>query len=45
VTANNLDSLKLFKNNGFTIIGEKKDWLRTIEGWTNEYLLQLVKSH
>jgi diamine N-acetyltransferase len=45
VTANNQASLHLFQNNGFEIIGVKKDWLRTVDGWTNEYLLQLIKKH
>lgn len=43
VTANNQASLYLFQNNGFKIVGEKKDWLRTVDGWTNEFLLQLIK--
>ncbi len=45
VTANNQASLHLFQNNGFEIVGVKKDWLRTLDGWTDEYLLQLIKKH
>lgn len=45
VGAHNKDSLHLFEKNGFVMIGEKKDWLRTLEGWTSEYLLQLVNRH
>lgn len=43
ITTENTVSLKLFKNAGFTIIGKKKDWTKTPSGWSNEYLLQLIK--
>jgi diamine N-acetyltransferase len=38
-------SLRLFQNHGFAIIGEKKDWLKGEDGWTGEYLLQLINRH
>jgi len=42
IPENNEASLKLFKDNGFKIVGEKKEWLKTSEGWISEYLLQLL---
>ena len=42
IGAHNEQSLHLFEKNGFVMVGEKKDWLRTQDGWTSEYLLQLV---
>ncbi|MDP4275408.1 MAG: GNAT family protein [Bacteroidota bacterium] len=38
----NKKSLMLFKKFGFEVIGEKKDWLKTADGWTNELMLQLL---
>ncbi len=37
-------SIHLFSKNGFEITGEKKDWIRTKEGWKTEYFLQLIFS-
>ncbi len=42
ISESNTPSLKLFKNAGFSIIGNKKDWNKTINGFENEYILQLV---
>jgi diamine N-acetyltransferase len=42
ISKENQQSLNLFQNNGFVIIGEKKDWLKTIDGWAAEYILQLI---
>jgi diamine N-acetyltransferase len=42
IGADNPQSLHLFQKNGFTIVGEKKEWLRNQKGWDNEYLLQLI---
>jgi diamine N-acetyltransferase len=39
----NQPSLDLFKSIGFTVIGLKKDWVRTGEEYTGEYILQLVR--
>lgn len=38
----NAASLKLFQNEGFEIIGLKKDWNYNHKGFSNEYLLQLI---
>jgi diamine N-acetyltransferase len=43
ISVENEQSLHLFQSNGFVIIGEKKDWLKNAQdGWTGEYLLQLI---
>jgi diamine N-acetyltransferase len=42
VAKGNDASLNLFIKCGFQITGEKKDWLRGTESWTDEYLLQLI---
>jgi diamine N-acetyltransferase len=38
----NSASLKLFQNAGFIVIGTKKDWIKTKNGFSDEYLLQLI---
>ncbi len=35
-------SLHLFKKFNFEVIGFKKDWCKTKQGWKGEYLLQLL---
>lgn len=45
IAIDNKASLKLFKKLGFEIIGLKKDWLKTNEGWKDEYILQLINSN
>ena len=42
ISTENQQSLSLFKNNGFVIVGEKKDWLKGVDGWVGEYMLQLI---
>jgi diamine N-acetyltransferase len=42
ITINNEPSLALFKSRGFTVIGEKKDWIKEFDGWLGEYCLQLI---
>ena len=42
ISAGNDASMKLFSNRGFRVVGEKKDWRKTKDGWTGEYLLQLI---
>lgn len=37
-------SLKLFKTNGFEVIGLKKDWSFDGETYTNEYILQRINN-
>ncbi|MBN1184765.1 MAG: GNAT family N-acetyltransferase [Bacteroidales bacterium] len=43
ITTDNKVSIKLFTNAGFKIIGEKKDWVKTMNSWIGEYMLQLLK--
>ena len=42
IAASNTASIHLFKKAGFEITGTKKDWLRTENGWEDEFLLQLI---
>jgi len=42
IDEDNNASIHLFRKNGFEITGEKKDWIRTKEGWKTEYFLQLI---
>lgn len=37
-------SLNLFKGAGFKIVGLKEDWIKTPQGFQNEYLLQLINA-
>jgi diamine N-acetyltransferase len=45
IGAHNEQSLHLFEKNGFTKVGEKKEWLHTQEGWVSEFLFQLINHH
>lgn len=38
----NIHSIKLFTNQGFQIKGEKKEWIKTPNGWENQFFLQLI---
>ena len=40
ILENNPASLKLFQQQGFEIVGTKKDWVRTQNGWLDELILQ-----
>jgi diamine N-acetyltransferase len=42
IDADNEPSIKLFSKKGFEVSGNKKDWIRTKNGWKNELLLQLI---
>ncbi|MBN1599603.1 MAG: GNAT family N-acetyltransferase [Bacteroidales bacterium] len=42
IAVKNKISLKLFKNMGFIVTGTKKQWLKTNEGYDDEYFLQLI---
>lgn len=42
VTAANTASLELFKKKQFSVIGVKKEWLRSGNAWADEYILQLI---
>ena len=45
ICPNNKASLALFQKHGFTIIGLKKEWLKTSAGYEDEYMLQLVNPY
>ena len=42
ISSDNAISLQLFQNVGFEIVGTKKGWLKTANGWQDEILLQIV---
>jgi len=42
IAVDNHNSLKLFKSKGFIIAGIKKDWIRGVKGWIDEYMLQKI---
>jgi diamine N-acetyltransferase len=42
IAIDNKNSLKLFKDKGFDVIGVKKDWIRGVKGWIDEYMLQKI---
>ena len=42
VPAQNAPSLGLFQSKGFSIVGLKREWVKTTSGWQDEYLLQLI---
>ena len=42
IASNNNVSIQLFQNAGFTVVGSKKDWLKQVDGWTDELMLQLI---
>jgi len=42
IAEDNKESLKLFQNKGFEIIGLKKQWIRKNNEWIDEYMLQLL---
>jgi len=42
VETDNLISLALFEKHGFLSCGTKKEWLRTVSGWKDEIMLQLI---
>jgi diamine N-acetyltransferase len=41
---NNCESIDLFKKIGFVQCGIKKDWVKTTDGYLDEYMFQLIKS-
>ena len=41
-TANNKQSISLFKKNNFVMVGEKKDWILSNGAFKNEFLFQLI---
>jgi diamine N-acetyltransferase len=42
ILANNCESMDLFKKQGFIQSGVKKEWIKTSEGYLDEYMFQLV---
>jgi diamine N-acetyltransferase len=42
ISISNLSSIKLFQNCGFEITGEKKEWIKSLDGWQNECFLQRI---
>jgi diamine N-acetyltransferase len=40
----NIDSQRLFENQGFTLCGRRKDWIKTEKGFIDELEYQLMKS-
>lgn len=43
ILEDNLVSLNLFKKHGFKEVGLKKSWVKTSNGFLDEYMLQLVR--
>ncbi len=44
ITADNSKSMALFEKAGFVKCGVKNDWIKTADGWLDEWLLQAVKT-
>ena len=42
ILANNCESIDLFKKLGFVQCGVKKDWIKTADGYLDEYLFQII---
>lgn len=42
VLSSNTKSMNLFKSKGFSIIGLKTEWVKSTNGWLDEYMLQLI---
>jgi diamine N-acetyltransferase len=42
ILANNCESMDLFKKQGFVQSGIKKEWVKTSEGYLDEYMFQLI---
>jgi len=42
ILANNSESIELFQKLGFVQIGIKKEWVKTADGYLDEYMFQLV---
>lgn len=45
ILANNNESIELFRKLGFVQIGIKKDWVKTTDGYLDEYMFQLINPH
>ncbi|MDR3046376.1 MAG: GNAT family N-acetyltransferase [Bacteroidales bacterium] len=44
ILEDNIESRKLFTNEGFVLVGNKKEWIKTENGFKNELLLQCIIS-
>jgi diamine N-acetyltransferase len=42
ILENNAESMELFKKLGFILVGIKKEWIKSSDGYLDEYLFQLV---
>lgn len=42
ILANNCESLELFRKQGFVQAGVKKDWIKTPDGYLDEFIFQLI---
>jgi diamine N-acetyltransferase len=42
IAADNKISIQLFKNAGFTQIGIKREWIKSMQGWTDEIMFQML---
>ena len=42
ILGNNFESIELFKKQGFVQCGIKKDWIKTSNGYFDEYMFQLI---
>jgi diamine N-acetyltransferase len=42
ILAKNCESMDLFKKQGFVQSGVKKEWIKTSEGYLDEYMFQLI---
>ena len=42
ISEDNIASIHLFKKTGFELVGVKKDWRRTLNGWKNELMFQKI---
>lgn len=42
ILSNNHESIDLFKKLGFKMVGIKKEWIRSADGYLDEYLFQLI---
>lgn len=42
ISSENTISLQLFQNLGFDVVGTKKGWIKTMNGWQDEVMLQIL---
>jgi diamine N-acetyltransferase len=43
ISSDNIASIGLFNKKGFVECGEKKEWIKTRDGWQSEFLYQLIR--